>query len=249
MASCQPAPADCSEELLRDGIPNDTAAAIATNCFDLIYFSFLQPPPHTHPPPPHYPQPTPSSPPCHRYSSFSSFTQLPFKHSVSLSVFLALNFLCCRLNTISFLFNTMPVAGSICLEVPLPHRVRVRQGRSLHCPVWKRPLGRAGQDLLRCEGVQPETCPRVCPAFSAFCHLYVCMQHFAGVGEGFVGQRAPRHQKQAMCPLFFSCFLTLFVPSLSFRLLFKTYCLFLRLLAGALPARSHPCAQPLFDQF
>lgn len=43
LACCQPASADCSEELLRDGIPNDTAAAIATNCFDLIYFSFYNP--------------------------------------------------------------------------------------------------------------------------------------------------------------------------------------------------------------
>lgn len=40
--------ADCSEKLLRDGIPNDTAAAIATNCFDLIYFSFYNPPHHHH---------------------------------------------------------------------------------------------------------------------------------------------------------------------------------------------------------
>lgn len=35
---------------LRDRISNDTAAVLGTNCFDLIYFSFLY---HHHPPSPH----------------------------------------------------------------------------------------------------------------------------------------------------------------------------------------------------
>lgn len=75
--SChQPAPADCSEEPLRDGIPNDTAAAIATNCFDLIYFSF-------------YSHPSSHSPPSHCSSSFLPPPTLQRYHSVPLSVFLS----------------------------------------------------------------------------------------------------------------------------------------------------------------
>lgn len=70
-------------------------------------------------------------------------------------------------------------------------------------------MGRAGQNWLGYEGVQAETCPRVHPALPASCHLYlfVCVfcRGLASIDSDFVGQRAPRHQKQlkaaSICPL------------------------------------------------
>lgn len=102
LACCQPASADCSEELLlRDGIPNDTAAAIATNCFDLIYFSFYNPPPAP-------PTPTTPTPPLplllllsssqHRQSSIQ-FPPLSRSPSVSLSLCRHRHIYCVRCGT------------------------------------------------------------------------------------------------------------------------------------------------------
>lgn len=142
MACCQPASADCSEELLRDGIPNDTAAAIATNCFDLIYFSFYNPPPPPPPPPLSLTLTRCSSsrlPPNAATQPFS----LPPRPPVSL----------CRHRYIytvrtrgrHLLVCIAPLAGNICLEVPLPQSVRVRVGHSLDGPVWKGPWAEQGR--------------------------------------------------------------------------------------------------------
>lgn len=117
LACCQPASADCSEELLlRDGIPNDTAAAIATNCFDLIYFSFYNPPPA--PPTPTTPTPrshccSSSLPPNIASQAFSFPLCLVLPQSPSPSVVIDTYTVCVAGHHL--LVCTMPVAGNICL--------------------------------------------------------------------------------------------------------------------------------------
>lgn len=203
MACCQPASADCSEELLRDGIPNDTAAAIATNCFDLIYFSFYNPAP----PPPSLTLTYCCSSPLPPNAATQAFS-LPLgpPHPVSLRRHRYIYNV--RGRGRHLLVCAAPLAGNICLEVPLPQSVRVRVGHSLDWPVWKGPWAEQGRTGWSTRASRRKLVPRsillgppraICMCLCVFC------EDLGSTDSYFVGERAPRHQKQLKaasgCPL------------------------------------------------
>lgn len=202
MACCQPASADCSEELLRDGIPNDTAAAIATNCFDLIYFSFLQPSTTT----------TTTRTHCCSFLSSSQHHQPSIQFlslSPSPSVFIDTYTVCTR-DTIS---SSAPCQwqGTSVSRSPLPQSVRVRVGHSLDWPVWKGLWAEQGRTGLDMRASRRKLVPRsILPCLPCLPHaICICLcvfcEDLASIDSDFVGQRAPRHQKQlkaaSICPL------------------------------------------------
>lgn len=220
MARCQPASADCSEELLRDGIPNDTAAAIATNCSDLIYFSFYNPP---QPPPP-----AAAAPPFFLQHLQSSIHSLP-PPSV-----LPDRYTACTRDTISSSaprhWQETSVSRSLCHKVLESGEVTGWIGQPGEA------CGQSGVGGAGLAGVRGRPGGNLSPGPSClaclvpFVSVCVCVCFARPLREReFVGQRAPRHQKQLraawMCPRLPPCSLpsppahpTPYLPSSSLTL-------------------------------